>query len=310
MWKACAGDASCAESSCVTECDTEAYRCLDQNDPVDLGQRVPTCEAEVTPKYHNTNPECCCSMLLGKSKSCKVCNKKTTADKGTSEVVTMSEARKLLSIACVHTCTPAACGMASSECDSLPKDILQAWSSLKWQCRSGIPILRQLCLPLASPQIECQQNLCKLLFGLELDPVEESIKTLGTTVFASMRGFPRIAVPWMRGSLRIAVPWMQICGDALKYTWFCLGLHTILCQHSMNCLLQIYRKWVICKKLSFSISMSVISAHPSATVFALGIAFTNIDKSNLTKNVGIVVKPSHQALWKNLSGGFLRCEGS
>ena len=128
-------------------------------------------------------------MLLRKKKSCKVCNKKTTADKGTSEVVTMSEARKLLSIACVHTCTPAACGMASSECDSLPKDILQAWSSLKWQCRSGTPILRQLCLPLASPQIEGQQNLCKLLFGLELDPVEESIKTLGTTVFASMREF-------------------------------------------------------------------------------------------------------------------------
>ena len=77
---------------------------------------MPTCEAEVTPKYHNTNPECCCSMLLGKSKSCKVCNKKTTADNGTIEVVTMPEARKLLSIACVHTCTPAACGMASSEC--------------------------------------------------------------------------------------------------------------------------------------------------------------------------------------------------
>ena len=49
--KACAGDAPCAESSCVTECETEAYGCLDQNDPVDLEQRVPTCEIEVAPKY-------------------------------------------------------------------------------------------------------------------------------------------------------------------------------------------------------------------------------------------------------------------
>merc|ERR1719270_3285684 len=54
--EACSGDAACAESSCVTECESEAYRCLDVNDPPNLEDRVPKCEAQVAPNYHNTNP--------------------------------------------------------------------------------------------------------------------------------------------------------------------------------------------------------------------------------------------------------------
>merc|ERR1719420_2012551 len=108
--KACSGSAACASSSCVTECETEAYRCLDKNEPPELEERVAKCEAEVTPKYHNTNPECCCNFLASAKKNCKKCEKKSVG-----ETISMDRARAAMKQECLSACSgKAAC--ASSDC--------------------------------------------------------------------------------------------------------------------------------------------------------------------------------------------------
>jgi len=49
-------------STCVTGCETEAHRCLDQNQPaMDIRVRIATCKETVLPKYRpqGSNPNCC-----------------------------------------------------------------------------------------------------------------------------------------------------------------------------------------------------------------------------------------------------------
>merc|ERR1719329_750886 len=96
-------------SMCVTPCETEAYSCLDHNEPHDLVSRVEKCEAEVVPKYETTEPGCC--NLIARAKSDKSCKcKKTTAvanvvdTKDPLNFLTEADARARITRACTVAC--------------------------------------------------------------------------------------------------------------------------------------------------------------------------------------------------------------
>lgn len=97
---------------CVTPCETEAYQCLDKNDPHDLVSRVIKCEAEVVPKYETTEPGCCnliAQHAESGKKACK-CEKKAGVQKGEAKVtepvhfLTEADARAQITRACTVAC--------------------------------------------------------------------------------------------------------------------------------------------------------------------------------------------------------------
>merc|ERR1719329_1004615 len=97
-------------SMCVTPCETEAYRCLDANEPHDLVSRVEKCKAEVVPKYETTEPGCCNFIARGKStQSCK-CNKiaaqvsKDSNARDPINFLTEADARAQITRACTIAC--------------------------------------------------------------------------------------------------------------------------------------------------------------------------------------------------------------